>query len=162
MNKLLSERHVNVTSSEVKSLGVVLNIDEYEDIESLKALGVFFNVHPNNIKIIAFSENKSEQLNTWDDCFGPKDFGWKGTINNEVLKSFLEHEFDVLISYYKQDQIELKLVTALSKGKLKVGILQTDERLNDLIIKTDIEKFEVFKNELFKYLKILNKIRNEQ
>lgn len=92
-------------------------------------------------------------------CFDPKDFGWGGTIKNTELQSFLDTEFDVLISYYAKDQLELKLLTALSQAKFKIGILQTDERLNDLIIKTDISEFNVFKDELIKYLTILNKIK---
>ena len=47
----------------------------------------------------------------------------------------------------------------LSKAEFKVGILQTDERINDLIIKTKLKEFDVFKEELFKYLTILNKIK---
>ena len=66
--------------------------------------------------------------------------------------------FDILISYFEKDVLELKLMTAKSKAKFKIGILQTDERLNDLIIKTSLKQFELFKKEVFKYLSILNKI----
>jgi hypothetical protein len=50
-------------------------------------------------------------------------------------------------------------MTALSKGKFKIGILQSDERLNDLIIKTKLTQFDLFKAEVFKYLSILKKIK---
>jgi len=53
-------------------------------------------------------------------------------------------------------------MTAISQAKFKIGILQSDERLNDLIIYTKIKEFNVFENEVFKYLTILNKIKNEQ
>ena len=33
-------------------------------------------------------------------------------------------------------------MTAKSKAKFKIGILQTDERLNDLIIKTSLKQLE--------------------
>ena len=159
LNKLLSKRHVNVTSSKIESLGVVLNIDEFDDFESFRKLVDFIKIRANRLKIIAFSENKKDDLNSWDDCFNPKDFGWNGIVNNIELQSFLNKDFDVLISYYQQDVLELKLITASSKSKFKVGILQADERLNDLIIKTDIKEFKVFKNEIFRYLTILNKIK---
>ena len=48
-------------------------------------------------------------------------------------------------------------MTALSKGKFKIGIFQSDERLNDLIIKTELTQFDLFKAEVFKYLSILKK-----
>ncbi|WP_299550234.1 hypothetical protein [Seonamhaeicola sp.] len=161
LNKLLSERHVNVTGSKTESLGVILNIEEFNDFESFRKLADFIKIRANKLKIIAFSKIKKDDLNSWDDCFNPKDFGWSGAVNNVELQSFLDRDFDVLISYYQQDVLELKLMTAASRSKFKIGILQSDERLNDLIIKTDIKEFNVFKNEVFRYLTILNKIKNE-
>ncbi|SFZ92162.1 hypothetical protein SAMN05428642_102565 [Flaviramulus basaltis] len=158
LNKLLSERHVNVNDSKVESLGVIINIDEIDDFELFKKLADYIKVRPNKLKIIAFSEKKKDDLNSWDLCFNPKDFGWKGTINNMELQSFLDTEFDVLISYYKKEILEIKMITACSKAKFKIGILQTDERLNDLILKTNLNQFDLFKAEVVKYLTILNKI----
>ncbi|PIA82116.1 hypothetical protein BFR04_12510 [Gaetbulibacter sp. 4G1] len=161
LNKLLSQREVNVVDNKVESLGVILNIDEVDDFELFRALADDINVRPNRLKIIAFSTNKKDNLSTWDECFNPKDFGWNGSIKNIELQSFLNTSFDALISYYTKDELELKLLTATSKAKFKIGILQTDARLNDLIIKTSLNEFDVFKKELNKYLAILNKIKNE-
>ena len=158
LNKLLLERHVNVNDSKVESLGIIINIDEIDDFELFRKLADYIKVRPNKLKIIAFSEKKKDDLNSWDLCFTPKDFGWSGTIKNIELQSFLNTEFDALISYYKKEVLEIKLITANSKAKFKIGILQTDERLNDLILKTNMNEFELFKTELFKYLTILNKI----
>tara|TARA_R110002050_G_scaffold74772_5_gene160221 strand:+ start:34301 stop:34828 length:528 start_codon:yes stop_codon:yes gene_type:complete len=161
LNKLLSKRQVNVTDNKIESLGVILNIDEGDDFEKLRGLAAHLKIRPNKLKIIAFSSSKKNDLSTWDVCFNPKDFGWKDTIKNVELKSFLDIEFDALISFYEEDILELKMLTAVSKAKFKVGVLQADERLNDLIIKTSLKEFNVFKKELFKYLTILNKIKNE-
>ena len=161
LNKLLSNRHVNVNDSKLECLGIIINLDEEVDFERFKQFASYLNVHPNKLKIIAFSKSVQENLNTWDACYTPKDFGWKGSILNVELESFLNTKFDVLISYYTEEVLELKLLTTLSQSKLKIGILQTDERLNDLIIKTNIKEFDVFKTEVFKYLTILNKIKNE-
>ncbi|WP_341214807.1 hypothetical protein [uncultured Wocania sp.] len=159
LNKLLSQRKVSVADSKIESLGVILNIDEVDDFELFRILANNINVRPNRLKIIAYSANKKENLSTWDDCFNPKDFGWKGTIKNVELQSFLNTNFDALISYYINDVLELKLLTAKSKAQFKIGILQTDARLNDLIIKTSLKEFDVFKAEVHKYLTILNKIK---
>ncbi|ULC60635.1 hypothetical protein MBM09_06485 [Flaviramulus sp. BrNp1-15] len=159
LNKLLSERQINVTDNKVESLGVILNVDEVDDFELFRKLADDLKVLPNRLKIIAFSEGKKEDLLSWDECYNLKDFGWRGAIKNTELQSFLNKDFDVLISYYQKEILELKLITAQSKAKLKIGILQTDERVNDLIIKTDLKQFEVFKTEVLKYLTILNKIK---
>ncbi len=161
LNKLLSKRQVNVTDNKIDSLGIILNIDESDDFERLRDLANYLKIRPNNLKIIAYTSNETNDLNTWDACFTSKDFGWKGVVKNVELQSFLDVKFDALISFYEEDVLELKLLTAMSNAKFKIGVLQTDERLNDLIIKTRLKEFKVFKSELFKYLTILNKIKNE-
>ncbi|WNH09696.1 DUF6913 domain-containing protein [Thalassobellus suaedae] len=161
LNKLLSKRQVSVTDSKIESLGIILNIDETDGFEKLRGLATCLKIRPNKLKIIAFSSSKTNDSNAWEACFNPKDFGWKGAIKNIDLQSFLDIKFDALISFYEKDVLELKTLTAMSKAKFKVGLLQVDERLNDLIIKTSINEFNVFKKELFKYLTILNKIKNE-
>jgi hypothetical protein len=159
LNKLLSKRHVNVDDSKVESLGIIVNMDETDDFNLFKPIVTKLKIHPNNFKVVGFSKNKKDNLNTWDVCFNEKDFGWKGEIKNVELQSFLDKKFDVLISYYLTEDLELKLMTAASQANFKIGILQSDERLNDLIIKTKIKEFNVFENEVFKYITILNKIK---
>nr|WP_232732000.1 hypothetical protein [Confluentibacter lentus] len=159
MNKLLSNRYVNVDDSKIESLGIIFNLGENEDFGLFKNLASKINLHPNNLKVIGFSKDKKANLNTWDLCFNPDDFGWKGDIKNVELQTFLDKKFDVLISYYLAEDLELKLMTAKSKAQFKVGIFQNDLRLNDLIISTNLNEFDVFENEVFKYLTILNKIK---
>ena len=159
LNKILSNRYVNVGDDDIESLGIIFNYDENEDFGFFKNLVSKLKIHPNNFKIISFSKDKKAQINTWDLCFNPEDFGWNGDIKNVELQTFLDKKFDVLISYYLAEDLELKLMTAKSKAKFKVGILQNDLRLNDLIIQTNLNEFNAFEIELFKYLTILNKIK---
>jgi len=162
LTKLLANRLVNVGAGEVVSLGVVINIDEINDFEPFRELAQYIKVRPNRLKIIAFSSAKKEDMLTWDACYDPKDFGWNGAVKNVELNAFLDTKFDVLISYYEKEITELKLITAKSKAKFKIGVLQADERLNDLIIKTDLDEFGLFKEEVFKYLNILKKINTNE
>ena len=161
LNKLVTNRFTNVNDRGINSLGVILNIDEMDDFELFRSLSEDLKVHPNKLKVIAFSSDKKQQQLSWDQCFNPGDFGWNGQIKNVELQAFLKTKFDALISYYTSEQLELKLLTAMSDAQLKIGILQSDMRCNDLIIKTDLKDFEVFRTELFKYLTILKKIKNE-
>ncbi|MFD2823891.1 DUF6913 domain-containing protein [Lacinutrix iliipiscaria] len=161
LNSLLDSREVLLNEKKIVSLGVVLNIDEVNDFETFRRLANAIKVKPNKLKIIAFTSNKKDELNSWDVCFNPKDFGWHGKIKNIELQEFIETPFDALISYYTEEILELKLITAASQAKFKIGILQTDNRLNDFIIKTNLKQFNIFQKELIKYLNIFNKIKNE-
>ncbi len=158
LNKLLSERQLNVTDKKIESLGVILNIDEIDDFDLFRKFATFLKIRDNKLKIIAFSENDKSTLTSWDVCFSPKDFGWNGTVKNVELQTFLDTKYDALISYYTEDVLELKMITAKSIAQLKIGIANSDERMNDLIIKTKLKEFNIFKEETIKYLTILNKI----
>lgn len=164
LNKLLTQRKVSAKAGKIESLGVILNIDEFDNFEVFNDLANTLNVRSNRFKIIAYSANNEVEIdkNTWESCFNPDDFGWRGTIKNKELESFLNKEFDALISYYTIEDTALKLLTAKCNAQFKIGVMQTDARLNDLIIKTDLKQFNVFKAELHKYLTTLNKIKNEQ
>ena len=161
LNSLLNTRQILLNEKKIISLGVILNVDEFDDFETFRRLATAIGVRPNKIKIIAFTSSKKADMNSWDVCFNPKDFGWYGKIKNDELQEFLETPFDALISYYTQDVLELKLMTGASQAKFKIGILQSDNRLNDLIIKTNLKQFQVFQKEVIKYLNIFNKIDNE-
>lgn len=161
MNKLLSERYINVSDNKVESIGVIFNLDEIGDFEQFESLATHLKLQPNKLKIIAFSSEKKEKLQSCGVCFDSNDFGWNGGVKKAELQAFLDTKFDVLISYYQADVTQLKLITVASKSEFKIGLLRTDQRINDLIIKTNLTEFNVFKDEVFKYLTVLNKIKNE-
>lgn len=151
-------RVVSPSNTKVNRIGILFNTEELINVPIFNGLAEGLNIKKENIEIIAFKS----QINKDEDVFSPtytlKHLGWKGTIKEPTLKKFLNTEFDLLISYYKNDITPLKLLTVASKSKFKVGILETDERINDLIIKTEIDDFKTFTSELKKYLNILNKI----
>ncbi|WP_066225342.1 DUF6913 domain-containing protein [Formosa haliotis] len=157
-NKLLANHSVSNASKPIESLGVILNIDEFPDVESLESLSKLLNVKPNKFQLIQFSTANKVQDVTEVSWYSAKDIGWKGTIKDGELQAFLNTNFDALVSYYTDDNLDLKVLTAASKADFKIGILQEEQRLNDLIINVNPEAIEVFKSELLKYLSILNRI----
>lgn len=158
INKLLNARQVAVSNLKMNSVGVILNMNEFSDFDAFRNYCKDLGVLPAKTKIIAFIDDAKDANPLWDTYFNPKDFGWKGKINNVDLQSFIDTEFDVLISYYKKESLELKLITAASKANFKVGLIQDDKRMFDLMINVKTKNFEVFKKELKKYLTVLNKI----
>lgn len=158
INKLLNARNTTVDDRKISSFGVILNFNEFRDFEAIRMFLKTLGIKSNKIKIIAFIEDDKEEGYHWETYFNPKDFGWKGKINNVELQTFIETEFDALISFYKEDVLELNLLTALSNANLKIGLSNNDQRLYDLIIDVKPSDFPLFKNELKKYLTVLNKL----
>ena len=155
---LLNSRKAIFTSTKVKTIGVLLNLEEYDDFESFRTYFKELGLISPKSKVAAFIDDEKKITNLWDTYFIPKNFGWKGKVNSVDLQSFIDTEFDILISFYKTDTLELNLITAMSKAHFKVGLSETDQRLHDLIIDVTVKEFSTFKNELKKYLNVLNKI----
>ncbi len=158
INKLIDSRRVALSSKKVESVGIVLNLSEFDDFEPFRVFFDELKLNPNKIKIAAFTDDPKLVESSNELLFSRKQIGWKGKIKNNELETFVNTNFDALISYYRQDNLELNLVTAHSNANFKIGISNTDERLNDLILDVKPKKFDVFKQELIKYLTILNKL----
>jgi hypothetical protein len=158
VNKLLATRKSAVSNSKVKTVAVLLNTSEFHEFEVFRVYFKVLGLTSPKHKIIAFTFDDKLEYNKWNTHYSPKDFGWKGKIKNIDLESFINEPYDMLICYYKKEVLQLDLITAASKANLKVGISRNDERLYDLIIDVALKDINLFKQELKKYLTILNKL----
>ena len=73
-------------------------------------------------------------------------------------KEQITKPFDLLINYYDVNKYGILLLSIKSKANFKVGFDTVDKRVNHFIIKELVDNYKEFTSELFKYLKILNKI----
>lgn len=158
INKILKSRKTSVNSNKIESVGIILNLDEFNEYDNLRLFLKNIGIRENKVKFITFITDEKSAPNSWDSYFNPKNFGWNGKIKNIELQQFINTKFDALISYYKEDRLELNTVTALSKSNFKIGISSIDQRLNDFIIDVKPNQINIFKKEIIKYLKVLNKI----
>jgi hypothetical protein len=158
INNILNSRSANIHSKPIESVGVILNYDECNKYDAIRAIFKSVGILENKVKFLTFITDEKTAPNSWDAYFNSKDFGWKGSINNVEAQEFIKTEFDALISFYKEDNLELNMITASSKANFKIGISNKDDRLHDFIIDIEPHQIDLFKYELIKYLKVLNKI----
>lgn len=158
INRLLNSRNVKFSNTKISSIGVVLNLKEFGDLDAIRTFAKELDILPPKTKIITFVEDNKITDKLWDTYFSPKDFRWNGTIKNTELQNFVDTQFDVLLSFYNQHSIELNLVTASSNANFKVGISNENLKLYDFVINVKSSQFELFKIELKKYLTVLNKL----
>jgi len=158
IDKILNIRTPSIDNRIIESVGIIVNADEFNNYDELLALFKSIGINQNKIKIITFLPDEKETLNSWDVSFSPKDIGWQGKVLGANMRTFIDQEFDALVSYYKNDDLNLNMITALSKANFKIGISSKDKRLNDFIIEVEPDQIQLFKEELSKYLKVLNKI----
>jgi hypothetical protein len=147
----------SISMSSIKTVGVIVDEDCFFKKEALLKGLISFGILENNIKMIVFKDKASKE-EVGFPVFNFKDINWKFEFSNPEVNDFINQKVDLLISYYDIEKPILLHVTNCSKAQFKVGFSTVDTRLNHFMINTNIENYIVFIQEMFKYLKILNKI----
>lgn len=145
------------STEKIKTVGLIIDETYFNDKEQLLAQLKAKGIEENDITFLLYHDkNKKRDLKF--TSFSLKSVSWSGAINNAEVVEFKAKDFDLLISYYDVEKAPLLLVTQRSKAKFKVGFATIDKRVNNFMIQTTAENNTLFIDELFKYLKILNKI----
>lgn len=154
---LSNVKHVSSNNS-IKTVGIVFDESYFYEREALVQELIQKGIQEKDIKVLVFKD-KIKKNEIFDyPVFSPKDLSWTATFDKPEVIDFITQEFDLLINYYDLEKVPLLLVSHQSKADFKVGFSSIDKRLNHFMIKTNAENYRVFIDELFKYLRILNKI----
>ena len=154
---LSNVKHI-ASDKKIKTVGIIFDETYFYEREALVRELISNGIEEKDIKVIVF-KNKIKKNEVFDfPVFSFKDLTWIATINNPQVNNFVKEPFDLLINYYDTEKTALVLSSHLSKANFKVGFSLIDHRLNHFMINTNAENYKVFMDELFKYLKILNKI----
>ena len=158
VKKSLSNVKHSSTDKQIKTVGLLIDETYLFEKELLIKELIQNGIQQETIKILVFRD-KIKKNEVFDyPIYSNKDLSWIATIDNKEVTSFINEPFDLLINYYDNEKTALLLVSHLSKASFKVGFSSIDKRVNHFIISTNAEDYKIFINELFKYLKILNKI----
>ncbi|MBP6180814.1 hypothetical protein [Flavobacterium sp.] len=162
VKKILKNSLHNVKSSSlstsIQTVGLLIDSSYFSEKEALIDELIANGIFESNIKVIVYKDKfKKNDVDT-HPVFGTKDLNWKGDITDLQVNDFVNEKFDLLINYYDVEKAILMVVTHNSKAQFKVGFSSIDKRLNHLMINTNAENYKVFIHELFRYLKILNKL----
>ena len=155
--KLLNVNQLDTNSSVVK-VGVLIDSTYFFDISAFISELIQNGLKEENISTLIFKDVIKKNEKNDFPFFSYQDMNWTGEIDKREVVDFIETEFDLLISYYDIEKAGLLQITQLSKANFKVGFSSIDKRINHFMINTNAENYTVFVSELFKYLKILNKI----
>ena len=158
VKKSLSNVYQSTSDKVIKTVGIIFDETYFYEKEALVKELIYNGINQHDIKILVF-KNKIKKNETFDyPVFSNKDISWLSTIDKKEINDFITTPFDLLINYYDTEKPILLLVSHLSKASFKVGFSFIDKRINHFMIDINAENYKVFTEELFKYLKILNKI----
>ncbi|GMN04909.1 hypothetical protein MTsPCn5_02970 [Croceitalea sp. MTPC5] len=142
----------------IKAVACVVDMDNFPNAEMLNELRNDFSLAPNAIQIIGYKRGEDKNTPFSIQFFTDKDMGWNGSIENSHVAEFISREYDLLLNYYNEDRLMLKLLSVKVHARLRVGFVGVDAKINDLMFHTDLKDFKMFKSELRKYLKVFKEI----
>lgn len=157
IDKNLIRRDLSNRNNRLKKLGFLIDETVFDTVEALMSFGEELQLHPKDVRVFGFSSVEKTTAALQDQITN-KEFGWFGQLQNQSALEFLNIPFDVLVGFYRGDNIYLDAMAAQSSAGFKIGFSGADQRLYDLILSTDPDDFETAKSEIIKYLRILNKI----
>lgn len=158
VKKSLSNVKLSSSDGLIKTVGILFDETYFYEKNDLIEELVKEGILESNIKVLVF-KNKIKKTEVFDyPVFSYNNLTWNGNIDKIEVQQFINESFDLLINYYDIEKAALLVVSQSSKAKFEVGFSAVDKRLNHFMIDTSAENYKVFINELFKYLRILNKI----
>src|SRR5690606_4350897 len=116
INKLLNSRTSAVQPKKIQSVGVILNLNEFADLDAFRDFFKELEILPPTTKISTIVKDNNITGKIQSTYFSTKDFGYNSDIKNIVIQSTVDTEFDALISFYRDAVLELNLITPLPKA----------------------------------------------
>ncbi|GAB5474328.1 MAG: hypothetical protein Mars2KO_24270 [Maribacter sp.] len=142
----------------ITAIACLVDLDSFENANLFYEFVDEFSLRPNAVKIIGYKNYYDKNSPYATPVFSDKDLGWNGAIENSYVLEFLSREYDLLVNYYTVDNLLLQLMSVKTRARVRVGFMEVDEQYNDLILATPMNDFKTFKQELKKYLRVLNEI----
>nr|WP_240622559.1 hypothetical protein [Flavobacterium crocinum] len=140
-------------SKNVQTIGLLVDESNSSHSETLVKELMLQGIALENIKIVAYNSKFRKQETYLRPTFGKSHISWNGEIKESFLNDFVNSKFDLLLSYYNEENKFLMMLTSKSNAKFKVGFASVDNSLNRLMINTELENYKLFVSELFRYLK---------
>ncbi|GGA71352.1 hypothetical protein GCM10008015_10060 [Flavobacterium palustre] len=161
VKKLLENSLLDVKAGtfngKIETVGLIIDESYFNQTQQLISELAANGIVKERIELLLYKSKSKENLTSLVTKLESGHLNWKAQIKNQVVNDFLAKDFDLLISYYDVDKAVLLVATHESKAKFKVGFSTIDKRFNNLMINTNSENYKIFVQELFRYLKILNK-----
>ena len=158
LKKNLKNLENNFSVNAIQKIGLLIDATTFIETEQLIKELIAIGFARDNIQTIVYADKVKKIEAGSNFTFNANSIKWNAEILEQEINSFINLEFDLLISFYDIERAILLKITHDSKAHFKVGFSSIDKRLNHFIINSSTDNHAVFVNELFKYLKLLNKI----
>ncbi|GEQ86658.1 hypothetical protein ULMS_21660 [Patiriisocius marinistellae] len=158
IDKALLNRDVSGRNGKIKSLAFLYNEDVISSVSEMKKIADVLNISEEQITFLSFVTFDKKNTSLTCEQFTNRDFSWKGDLKRKELKDFVHIQFDALVYFQDGSHEFLDIVAARSAAKFKIGLLNSDERIHDLMISVTAKEIDKAAQEIKKYLQIMGKL----
>ena len=162
LKKIINKKLINfvngVPQDKIKTIGIIIDSTNFFDEEKLVAAIKSYNIPFKEIKVLSYNDKIRHKDSLTPLSFSIKDISISGKIKVIEVEDFLNYPFDLLLSYFNEEKLPLLLAVSSSKANFKVSFPNIDAVFSHFIIHSEFKEYKIFISEVFKYLKILNKI----
>ncbi len=158
VKKSLSNVAPPTNNGKIEEVGILIDDTAFSQMENLVAALVQKGIEQKNIRVLVYKNSIGKKEFFDFPVFTDSDLSWTATFSKSEVKSFISKNFDLLINYYDSPKPALLVVSNQSKAIFKAGFANAEKIINHFMVDTPLENYTIFVDELFKYLKILNKI----
>ena len=158
VTKRLQNQQPLLEHQKIETIGLLVDETYFSNTEALVEQIVLQGFKKEQITVLVYKDRIGSIDKTNSLYLALKNISFAGRVNKPEVVDFIKNPFDLLINYYDVNKYGLLLLSIKSKANFKVGFDTVDKRVNHFIIKESVDNYKEFTSELFKYLKILNKI----
>ena len=149
---LSSKRSILAAESVGDKVGILYNDDIADKYQLEQLVEKNFKINSEDISFLGFSRHRYDKVEKPEYVFTTKDFTLFGKPKSKAIDEFLKTNYKLLFNYFGKDELCLEVLAQLTEAKLKVGLQEADERVNDLLLNVDSKNLDFFK-ESSKYIK---------
>lgn len=150
--KLESSKSSKLDDFAGSKIGILFNDDVSDKYQLQQLIEKNFDVDPSEINFLGFSRHRYDRVEKPGFVFIQKDFSLFGQPKSEVINNFTRHKYKLLFNFFGEEELCLEIVAQLTEAKLKVGLSESNEKINDLLLALDSKNLDFFK-ESSKYIK---------
>jgi Family of unknown function (DUF6913) len=117
----LENTHHSVPYGEVRHIGILFNAADQSDYVSIEAYANQLKEENKKVEILGYIPLKHIEGILSYPYFTKKEINFFQIPNSQDVQDFINKEFDVLLHFSKEEELELEYISALSKAKMRVG-----------------------------------------
>lgn len=144
-----------IVLNQIKKCLFLVDLENFNEIDFFSEVAKKFSVSEKNIVIIGF-QNKEKNIDNQNVItFSWNDITFSGAIEKIEIQEIINSEFDIVCNYFSEEKNPLLFISSQVKTKLKIGFQGVNTIFNDVIISCQLSEKEVFLNEMYNIIKII-------